>query len=60
MLPSGIIPGNFPGNNDKNALWRHNDVTWSDFGENQKERHFYVKNDTVKIWGRYFNPIGSY
>ena len=37
LLP-GIIPGKFPGNNDKNALWRHNDVTWPDFLVNHKSQ----------------------
>ena len=50
----------FPGNNGKNGLWRHNDVTWSDFDKNFRKCNFYVHNDAVKIWSPNNNPIKSY
>ena len=60
FLLSDIFPGNFPGNNGKNDLWRHNDVTWSDFRKNFRERDFHLNDDSVKISGHFDNPNGSY
>ena len=60
MLLSAFFPCNIRGNNGNKDLWRHSDVTWSDFHLFFRKRFSHLRDDSVKIWSHLPSPNGSY